>query len=239
MRNITIYLTVACIVAIFVFSCENPGYYEGGEGGDGVPRYTIRFGEQNDRSVLFYTNDERMMGPPPDPNDPNGGGYTYWVRGDRKDDIMNEFRVRVKKVSGNADGGFGVIFALQEKEVGDKKDDFWVLFINKDGEYKFGKVINEEFSPSMNWSGSEHLKKGYDVENTIGITYNSEDEEYTIFFNEQEVITFDDHGDEENGVPPFKGGYYGYICEVDGNEDFPETPVEVRYYQEIPGDIEL
>ncbi len=213
------YPIAMCIFVILVVSCENPGIYDGGGGGGDPQRYFVNFAKQDDGSVLFYTNDPRMIGP---------SGYNYWCIGTYNPDPMEEFQVTVQKVSGSAAGGYGVIFSAQDR------DNFLVLFINTRGFYKIGKVKDEDFTPFDTWLPSNDLYTGY-VSNTIRIIYDEATSSYRVYFNDDtQGILF-----EDNDAQPFTYGYYGYICELDEAEDFPDTAVEVRFQQEDPADIGL
>lgn len=222
------------MVTLFI-SCENPGDYRGEEEEEeeNVPRETIDFVKQDDGRVLFSTNEDGMLGLP-DPYYPDRRrGTTQWELGTTCFETAEDFTVRVRKISGNADGGYGVIFSAVDD------DNFYAMFINTQsdtGYYMIGKTKNKIFMPFFYWKSSPEINNGPGATNTIQIIYDSDSKCYRVYFNRdtQGDIWFVDKDD------PFPvGGRYGYICEVDGEEDFPGTPVEVWYEQAEPEDIGL
>jgi hypothetical protein len=221
MMNSIKYPVILFVFIILAVSCENPGTYDGNGGGGDAELYFVNFEKQDDGSVLFYTNNPKMIGPL---------GYKYWCIGTYDTDPMEDYRVTVHKVSGSAAGGLGVVFAAQDKE------NFLFVLINTSGSYKVGKVVEGNFTildpADKTWIPSDKLFKGY-VSNTIRISYDQDAGRFWIYFNDDETgVWFEDHD-----APVFTGGYYGYICYVDGSENFPETAVEVHFYQEDPADI--
>jgi hypothetical protein len=227
-------ITAACFALILILSCENPGYYEGGGGGgDDIPRSTVNFEEQDDGRVLFKTNEDWTLGPE-DPNNPGKRmGTTQWSIGTSSFGFAagESFTANVQKISGSADGGYGVVFSAQDV------DNFYAVFINTQsttGYYKIGKTTEGTFVPFDEWQSSDHIKNSPGVVNTIRISYDHYESRYYVHFNDdtQDDIWFEDRDD------PFPlQGYCGYICEVDGGENFPGTPVEVWYEQVEPADI--
>jgi hypothetical protein len=233
MKNTILYITAVCVVVVLLFCCENPGYYEGGEGvgGDDVPRYTIDFEEQDDGKVLFFTNEDLMLGPV-DHDTGKRKGTTQWRIGTTVFETVKDFTVKVKKVYGNSDGGYGVIISAQNKY------NFYAVFINTQsttGYYKIGKTTAGTFAPFDEWKPSDKINSSPGVKNTIRISYDDYDKRYWVYFNnDTQGIWFEDKD------KPFPArGKYGYICEVDGEENFPGTPVEAWYEQVEPPEIGL
>jgi hypothetical protein len=232
MKKIISCITVVWITLILFSACENPGYYEGGVEGGEIPRDTVYFEEQNDGRVLFETNEEWALGPV-DPNNPGKRiGTTQWSIGTSPFgfEIGDILKVNMQKISGSADGGYGVVFSAKDV------DNFYAVFINTQsttGYYKIGKTTTGIFVPFDEWQPSKQINNSPGVKNTILISYDHDANRYYVFFNgDTKGIWFEDKDQ------PFPvEGCCGYICEIDGEENFPGTAVKVWYEQVEPADI--
>ncbi|NLC53732.1 MAG: hypothetical protein GX770_07180 [Firmicutes bacterium] len=154
---------------------------------------------------------------------------------------METVEASVKKLSGSASAGYGIVFCLQNE------NNFYTLISNIQGEYLIVKMVNGEWYVVDEWYDNDagiikngdmvysqylHLGYGYDdVENQIKVKYNN-DNTFTISFNGQEAATFKDGS--------FSGGYYGFYAETGSAEDenFPDEPVEVWFKLHQPVIVE-
>lgn len=174
--------------------------------------------------VQFYTNDLDMC------------EHGYWARYDEPNEIpMSTVVTQVKKVSGNSMFGFGILFCIQDTS--SEIHNYYRLLIYTDGYYQLSKMVNDTFSiiPDSNnpvWDLQDYvfcqsLNIGYNANNTIMVVQ-IEPGSFEIYFNSDKAATFSDNS--------YTGGMYGFYTAVGlpSEENFPNTPVDVRFKQQIP-----
>lgn len=122
--------------------------------------------------------------------------------------------MELKKIRGDIDGAYGIIFCAQDDY------NYYTLVITANGEIYIDKTINDEAIPIYDWDESLFLLKGYNVSNKIGITYDKDKKEFSVFINGIREIIFQDN--------TFTGGKYGAYFSVTENENFPEEPEEIE-----------
>jgi hypothetical protein len=190
-------------------------YYPNGDTSDDPQTEvkTIQWVPDANGFTQFYTNDPAYVGT---------SGWTFYKWGDVIDNPMGYVETQVNKVSGDKYTGYGILYCLSDA------NNFFMLVIDTDGNYKIGKVTGGAYASVTNWTVSEYLTKGYDKVNTLKVQYNGNNT-FGIYFNDH---TADEVTDDTD--PKFTGGKYGYICAVSKNENFPTIPMDVRFKQINP-----
>jgi hypothetical protein len=162
----------------------------------------------------FYTNDSRYLGV---------DGWTFWKWDDSVTQTpMQHVETQVKKISGSSGMGYGVIFCFQDS------NNFFMLAIDTHQNYMIGKVVAGALTGIVDWSLSSNLNPGYDIINKVKVQKTGT-HTFTFYFNDQQEDTFTD-----SNTPFFTGGKYGVVVSISPNEDFPDTPVDVRFKQLAP-----
>lgn len=120
----------------------------------------------------------------------------------------------------------GVIFCYQDD------NNFYRVLIDTEGYYYIYKNFSGNRTTIQTKKSSSALKPGYNALNTINVTRDTESQ-FTIKFNDNpEVIIFTD----DTGTTPLTGGRCGFYVAVgdETQEQFPNTPVDVRFKQILP-----
>jgi len=74
-------------------------------------------------------------------------------------------------------------------------------------------------------SNRPQVETGYGAVNSIEVKYDGSST-FTIWFNGISVFSFSD--------TMFDGGLSGFAAGIGADEDFPNTPVDLRYYMTSP-----
>ena len=229
------------LLIIFLISCGSPGGSSNPEGGQNpdipveIPdTVTVSWEPDDENCLQFSTNDEDYL---------STNGTSGWIWGNA-DFSTIDFEVDCIKVSGESAYGYGLVFGLQEDtDPADGLDDtgynFYIILINTEGSYFLGQVINKNCEYiTENWYSHASLLRGKNISNTIRVVQTSgagEDPAFDIYFNgSTDPIEFVDNED-----PKFYGGKCGYITTLSPNENFPFVPVDVRFEQVTPADIDI
>jgi hypothetical protein len=157
-------------------------------------------------------------------NDPSEVSYNFWHRNLNSEYPMKRVVTQVKKISGNANYGFGIIFCYQDS------DSFYRLLIDTWGYYSVYEKDGDYFYKIIEWSFSDNLYTGYNTVNKIRVEYSSTTPgTFTIYFNDIYENSFTGSGltGGDTGFFASTGKYY--------EERFPNTPVDVRFKQLEPG----
>ncbi len=159
--------------------------------------------------MQFYTNDPREV------------SSNFWHRNLNSKVPMTSVLTKVKKISGNADYGFGIIFCYQDS------DNFYRLLIDTRGYYSVYEKVNGVYGALIDWSFSDNLYTGYNTVNIIKVEHSSDT--FTIYFNDIQENYFIDlsFASGDTGFFASTGKYY--------EERFPNIPVDVRFKQLEPG----
>ncbi|MFP4377887.1 MAG: hypothetical protein ACLFP4_12660, partial [Spirochaetales bacterium] len=139
------------------------------------------------------------------------------------------YEVTMYKLSGRSETGYGITFGMQDI------NNFLVVMINTTGFYVMGRVEErnfEEITADGRWAYAPELLQGYNRPNTIRVSYDPAESEYTLSINGTEVETFVDNADN-----PYTGGALGHIVTLSPFEVFPELPVHVVFEPVDPVDI--
>lgn len=183
----------------------------GGSDSD-LPVQTIDFKSDGNGFIQYYTNDSSKL---------DKGIYDTT---NTNQTPMKTLETQVKKISGKPRWGYGVIFCFQDT------DNFYRLLIHENGRYQIAKKVGGKYLEPLikSWTDSSALYTGYNVVNTIKVTY-VPDYSFNIYFNGTLATTFTD-----NDVTKFSGGDYGFYVSVGKDENFPNNPVDVRFKQITP-----
>ena len=153
-------------------------------------------------------------------NDPTWKGWTFWYYlGGSYQATMSTVETEVKKVSGSSAGGLGLIFCFQDH------DNFYVYGINVNGDYAVFERYGGSWYTIIDWTYSADVYTGFNVLNTLKVTYNGIDT-FTLYVNGIEIDSFTDSD--------FSGGYSGYECYISSSADFPEIAEDFRFNQLLP-----
>lgn len=153
-------------------------------------------------------------------------GYTLWGltgTGSSSGSFVTR-TVKVSKVSGNVDAGYGIVLCHGENSDGDIT--MFTIMINETGYYTIGKVINARYVSIKSWAYSAGLLKDGAI-NTISVAFDSSSSEFVLTLNGAETCRF---SDEDNVVNA--NGSNGYIVVISPQDTFPADTVEVRFKEE-------
>lgn len=161
--------------------------------------------------IQFYTND------------PIDLSCNFLYRCLNSEKTMTQVMTQVKKVSGNANYGFGIFFCYQNS------DNFYRLLIDTTGYYSVYEKVGGVYSTIIDWKFSYNLYTGYNTVNKLRVDYDSGTDTFTIYFNDIEENYFIDLS--------FTGGDTGFFASTGdySEERFPYTPLDVRFKQLEPG----
>jgi YVTN family beta-propeller protein len=179
-----------------------------GFSGCSIPVKSIFWEEDNDGFIQFRTNESDYY-----------YYYFYTWYEESYQPILGEIETKVKKVSGYEWGGFGIVFCLQDEY------NFYLLLIDIKGWYTIYELNGGSWMEHVAWTESDMLNKGFGKINTLKIEHDDSSNLFTVSFNGTYVNSFYDSS--------FNGGYSGYFVEIrgEGEEHFPDTPVDVRFKQ--------
>jgi hypothetical protein len=164
-------------------------------------------------SYVFKTNDAAYRGP---------YGYTLWTLTGAAVTPFVSRTVELSKISGNASAGYGVVFCSWDTGSGET---MLVVMIDTQREYIVGEVTGASFSEIVPWTESPSLVAGYNVANTVSLSWDSANSRFSLRFNGGPVVIFRDD------VEPFhdNGGRNGYMVVISPLDDFPTTPVHTVF----------
>ena len=158
--------------------------------------------------VTFLTNDARYNG---------YYGYTLWTETSGILDPFSHLNVTFSKMSGNAEGGYGVVFCSHDNTM-------LLVLLNTQKEYLIGELTGNVFTALQDWTETQDLYLGYNQTNIVDITRDSGTGVFSLAFNGGDPVFFRD--DEE---PYHSGGRNGYIVVVSPLDTFPDVPVMVTF----------
>ena len=180
-----------------------------------VPVSTHRWVDDGEGFIRFYTNDKQNY------------GRDFWAWNNTILKPTDYVEAQVKKISGNPNYGYGIIFCLQEQE--DRQ--FYGVLIDTTGYYLYLKAAGDtwtyDLAGEQKWYHSANLSTGYNTINTIKVVPSSEKPStFIVYFNGKEGIEFTDSSDSA-----YSGGKFGFIATVGDakEEDFPNKPVDIRF----------
>jgi hypothetical protein len=206
-------------------------------------RLTGEYGYWN--SLKWYT---RLTGPEQDRNDSspatvyfkkpvdNDGTLQFWTTDpkyynvapshffDNPGQDKNTYQCVVKKMSGNEDYAFGLLFCVDTA----KPASYYRLFITVKGRYTVQKNLGNDWAAApVDWADSAFLRKGYKTGNRLKVVradHANGAATFSVYFNDQLAVTFQD-------PEPLTGVKMGAAASVNtaSQELFPAIPVDVRF----------
>ena len=199
------------VIAIMMIGCKLPTVSEveilGVEETKIEQNATLFQGSGEEGITTFRTNDKGYL--------KGGKGSTLWtVMTNHGEGRFEEITVEVSKTSGNALGGYGVVFCIQGNRM-------LSVLINKDRQYAIGKITGGRYEKLQEWKPSLKLHKG-DIVNNINIK--KDGSQFVLSFNGQEETRFSDTKEGKLEV-----GEAGYAVVISPEEEFPQNSVEVRF----------
>jgi hypothetical protein len=136
--------------------------------------------------------------------------------------MTTEAEVDVKKITGYAYAGYGIIFCYQDP------DNYYKLLIHVDGKYRVSEVKSGVSRLIVDWSSSILLNTGWETINTLRVEHDGAGT-FDIYFNGTRERDFSVN-------PYFSNGSVGYYVAVEhpSFEYFPYYPVDVRFKKQLP-----
>jgi hypothetical protein len=179
--------------------------------------------DESDNYCQFYTNDRNYCG--------TSGTSVYHIT--NSETTMDTVITDVMKMSGKSDYGYGVLFCGKDNGdtlPDDTRYDFYSVTIYTDGYFRIAKRVSGIWKIIQLKKSNSSLYAVSGGVNTIKVKNNGLGS-FTLVFNghEEAPIPFTD-----NTAPIFTGGYYGYITDIGDDENFPNTPVDVKFKQTTP-----
>jgi len=221
MRQLTLRIVVLSFVAL-LGGCSLDTSTSDGTGSkpaeDSTPSQTVSTQVFTAQSLnfLYSTNDSSLKGTTVTKYTSNStsGAFT--------------FTVTVSKASGNAAGGFGILFQRQDDA------DFWLADIDTQGSYTIMKLVAGTWSYVTNnsgiyWVPNGAIKTGLGVTNTLELTFDGTSG-YSFSVNGTVLQAFTDTG---MGTVYTSGGL-GLDVGIVSTENFPSTPVSVTFTPTLP-----
>ena len=178
-----------------------------------LPVNTRRFFEpdDNDGVLQFRTVDPDM--------------YDKWIWNSlpNHNSDPNIYEGRVKKISGNDDYGFGIVFCVDDTDRNDVM--FYRIFISVNGRFTIGKRTKNTYTSLVSWRDSSFLYTGFNVYNTLRVERTDYENgvAFRLFINGNLAAAFND----DNPVNGSKAGL-AVSVNVMEKEQFPHIPVDVR-----------
>jgi hypothetical protein len=154
-----------------------------------------------------------------------GRSYTFWKHLDNDWEATEGMSMDLIKESGNFMGGYGFFFA--GGYVQGHGECMLVFLMQTEGRFTIGKVVEGRYEELVPWRSSIYLRKGYGVRNTIAVRFDAaaqETHEYVLTINGMDVLRFVDILE-----PVCTGTRTGVVAVLTSVEQFPQTPVRVRY----------
>jgi hypothetical protein len=197
-----------CAALILFVSCKQAGHE--------VPISTVAW-QQNGAFIQYRTNDSAKY------------DWGYYMTYPPTEVSMSTVTVIAKKMSGAINYGFGMVFCVSSDF-----NSLYRVLITADGWYQVTKKVSgtypEPVLAIVPWVTSPLINTGYGAENEISVTQTST-HNFALSINGNLANTF--------GDPDFTGGTAGFYASIgtSGAEDFPDTPVDVRFQMTSPASV--
>lgn len=196
-------------VLLFCLSLVSCGQSSGGSNSSPSIQ-TIQWQLDGNGFVQFSTNDSQYY------------AYSFWnTYSQTSQTTMSTVTAAVKKQSGNAGSGYGIVFCYQDN------NNFYRILIETSGHYLVSARVGGTYSTIIPWTASANLNSGFGAENSISVTQLSA-HYFAINFNGTQETTFSD-GNFTGG----RSGFYSYISDQT-HENFPYTPSDARFKMSSP-----
>lgn len=216
------------IFIIFIINCKGPEFENEETEEPEIPIITVQWKPDINNYIQFYTNDTKLL---------TIDGSSFWKWGSFYENQMTSFEAELIKVSGVNYYGYGLIFCIQD-DAGNGMTNGLIVMIDTVRQYIIGKVVNNDFYVIKDWTITDALISGYNIKNKIKINYLGNNN-FEVIFNDnntsEKKVIFE--YDQEPGLNLC--GRYGYIVTLSPYELFPKHPVDVRFKQITPLNIDI
>jgi hypothetical protein len=180
-----------------------------------IPVSTIRFlkPDDNDGTMQYRTNDSALYDRAP---------FRYFINPNADQNI---YECKVKKISGNDDYGYGIIFCVDDTDRDNVS--YYRFFITVNGRYTIQKRTGNTWATApVNWKNSSYINTGYNIYNTLRVERANYEygASFRIFINGNFAAAFND----ENPINDSKIGLVVSVNVME-KEQFPYIPVDVRF----------
>jgi hypothetical protein len=170
------------------------------------------FEENENNEVLLIVTDEKFW---------TSQGCTVWKLLEEKPAIAElPFEVNIKKTSGTAEAGYGIIFGVTESN---NFTNMLVFLININGEYAIGELKENVFYYLQYWTYSEQLIQGYDEINSLKIVLQNK-KHYALYINNSLINYI-----YSPGYSGHLQGKNGLIAVISPKDRLPDESVNVVY----------
>lgn len=195
---------LAAVACFLLISC-------GGGGSDSSPSIQSPTWQLDGNGfVQFITNDSLYY------------QYNFWSTSNLTyESPMSTVTATIKKQSGSPNSGYGIIFCERDN------DNFYLLMIHTGGRYSVTKRVAGATLGIISLTTSANLHTGFGVENEVSVVQTSP-YNFTVRFNGTQETTFQDFDFFEG-----RAGFYVYVSDQT-RENFPNTPVDVRFKMSSP-----
>lgn len=203
MARLILILIIICLILIMFIACSPQ---------EECPVETIKWQKDGKGFIQFYTTDLYQAGIHIQCYNPEATLDT------------NEKRVEtiVKKLFGADNRGYGIAFCYNN-------GDYYQVAITTEGDYQISKSVSGNRSAIINWESSSNIITGFNKKNEIEVQWDSTNDIYAVFFNNNLEATFDGN----DNVPSLgRSGFYVHVSATE--ENFPCIPVDVRFKQNRP-----
>jgi hypothetical protein len=192
-------------VSLFLSSCSGSH-----SGSDPVtqPVETRTFISDNNGSIQYYTNDQTKM---------DCGHYNIYSSSFVSP--MSTVEIKLKKVSGSTSGGYGIVFCSADP------NNYYRILAVTSGYYQITKKVAGTYSLLVDWTHTSWWIDGHNVNNTIKVTKSGADS-FDFYVNNNLVTTVTD--------TTFDDGAAGFYAWASVSENFPATPLDVRFQMMQP-----
>lgn len=199
-------IALLCILSalVLIVSCDNS------TASSGTTIETISWDPDGSGYRQFSTNDDQYY-----------NYYFTYTLSSPDQNPMTTVEVNVKKISGYQHQSYGIIFCRLDS------NNYNYLLITINGVYYVGEIVGGTDYEIINWTSTGNLATGLSTDNNIEITYTQATNTFSISFNGFATASF--------GATR-SGGKSGYFASVgDGtDENFPDTPVDIRFKRVLP-----
>lgn len=127
-------------------------------------------------------------------------------------------RAEIRKMSGDYAGGFGLVLNHQDEE------NFYLFLANLDGAYGFFKYQGGEMTTLIDWTYAAPMVTEYEATNALAAAPRSGGG-FDLRINDAFVGAVTDSS--------FTDGASGFAVVVTDQEQFPDTPVDVRFRSSV------
>lgn len=212
---------MAGILSLSLGGCSDAG--AGGDGGGGTNVSTVLWEEDGKGYVQYKTNDSNTSG-------------TLQFATVNGTTGSNSVQVETKKLSGDASGFYGMLFGHQDN------DNYYVLVVDYDKTdrwYELGKYEGGTYSAIKSYQKATAINNDSADSITMRVSrtdggdgYGNGTGDITIEFKSGSEASFTTEATVASDA--FSLGSKGFVVEITSSENFPDTPVDVRFKMLTP-----